>query len=54
MPDFCAVCSLWIGKYTVDPLVDGGMWVENELGEGMMIEEDKLIDFIDKLWGDEF
>lgn len=50
-PDFP---MLEIGGYRIGPCVHGGWWVENEHGEGMQTNADRLIRMLDTFWMENF
>lgn len=53
--DVCIMVK--IGEYTISNpefSLDGkkSLWIKHETGEGMTVDEDKFVGFIDELWSD--
>lgn len=46
--------EIFIHDYTIRRLDDGSFWITNELQEGMQISENKLGEWLDRIWREEF
>ena len=46
--------SIQVGPYLIRQLLDGSIWMENEIGEGMQVKASFLHANLDRFWNKHF